>query len=117
MPVFSPDNQFIVGRFDEFSGTRDVAIFPAEGGQPLKYFNVPVQEWQSVKWLPHGRVVSYVKNVEGYSNIWTYDLDTGVEKQITRFNTDQIYAYAWSPDYKQIACLRGNMAPNVVIMR
>jgi Tol biopolymer transport system component len=117
MPVFSPDNQFIAGRFDEVSGSRDVAIFPAEGGQPLKYFNVPVQEWQSVKWLPHGRVVSYVKNVEGYSNIWTYDLDTGVEKQITRFNTDQIYAYAWSPDYKQIACLRGNMAPNVVIMR
>ena len=119
MPVFSPDNQFIAGRYDLISGSDDVAIFPVQGGPPWRRFNVPVQEWQSVKWLPlqHGRVMSYVKNVDGYSNIWTYDLDTGVEKQITRFNTDQIYAYAWSPDYKQIACLRGNMAPNVVTMR
>jgi len=117
MPVFSPDNQFIAGRYDEVSGSRGVAIFSAEGGEPLKHFNVPVQEWQSVQWLRNGHEVSYVKNVDGYSNIWTYDLDTGVSKQITRFNTDQIYAYAWSPDYKQIACLRGNKFPNVATMR
>jgi eukaryotic-like serine/threonine-protein kinase len=116
MPVFSPDNQFIAGRYDEVSGSRDVAIFPAQGGQPLRHFTVPVQDWQSVQWLPN-REVSYVKNVDGYSNIYTYNLDTGTEKQITRFNTDQIYAYAWSPDYKQIACLRGNKFPNVTIMR
>ena len=117
MPVFSPDNQFIAGRYDEDAGSRDVAIFPAQGGQPLRHFNVPIQEWQTVRWLPSGREVSYVKNVHGYSNVWTYNLDTAAEKQITRFNTDQIFAYAWSPDYKQIACLRGNMAPNVVTMR
>lgn len=117
MPVFSPDNQFIAGRYDEVSGSRDVAIFPAQGGQPLRHFTVPIQDWQSIQWLPNGREVSYVKNVGGYSNIWTYDLGTGVSKQITRFNTDQIYAYAWSPDYKQIACLRGNKFPNVAIMR
>src|SRR6185503_2155274 len=108
MPVFSPDNQSIMGRYDQISGTREMAIFPAEGGQPSGYFKVPVQEWQSVQWLPSGHEVSYVKNVDGYSNIWIYDLNTGANKQITRFNTDQIWAYAWSPDYKQIACLRGN---------
>ncbi len=117
MPVFSPDGQFIAGRYDEVSGSRDVAIFPAQGGQAFRYFNVPVQEWQSVQWLPNGREVSYVKNADGYSNIWIYDLDTGAEKQITRFNTDQIYAYTWSPDYKKIACLRGNKSPNVATMR
>ncbi|HEX7332545.1 MAG TPA: protein kinase [Pyrinomonadaceae bacterium] len=117
MPVFSPDNQFIAGRYDLFSGSRDVAIFPAQGGgPPVRHFNVPVQEWQSIKWLSNN-VMSYVKNVDGYSNIWTLDFDTGVEKQITHFNTDQIYAYAWSPDYKQIACLRGNRAPTVTTMK
>ena len=116
MPVFSPDNQFIVGRYDLVSGTNDGAIFPAQGGQPLRHFKVPTQEWQSVRWL-RNREVSYVKNVDGYSNVWTYDLDTGVEKQITRFNTDQIYAYAWSPDLKKIACLRGSRFPNVATMK
>jgi Tol biopolymer transport system component len=116
MPVFSPDNQFIAGRYHLQSGTHDVAIFPAQGGQPLKYFNVPNQEWQSIQWLPNGRELSYVKNVDGYSNIWTYDLETGTSKQLTNFNTDQIYAYAWSPDYKQIACLRGTKVNNVTMI-
>ena len=115
MPVFSPDNQFIAARYDNEAGTHDVAIFPAQGGQPLKYFNVPVQEWQSVKWLS-SQQVSYVKNVGGYSNIWTYDLETGAEKQITHFNSDQIYAYAWSPDHKHIACLRGSKINNVTMI-
>lgn len=115
MPVFSPDNQFIAARYDQEAGTRDVAIFPAQGGQPLKYVKVPVQEWQSIKWLSNHEV-SYVKNVAGYSNIWTYDLETGAEKQITHFNSDQIYAYAWSPDYKQIACLRGTKVNNVTMI-
>ena len=115
MPVFSPDNQFIAARYDHEAGTHDVAIFPAQGGRPLRYFNVPIQEWQSVKWLS-SHEVSYVKNVAGYSNIWTYDLETGAEKQITHFNSDQIYAYAWSPDYKRIACLRGSKINNVTMI-
>ena len=116
MPVFSPDSQFIACRYDEVSGSRDVAIFPAQGGEPLKHFNVPIQDWQSVQWLPNSRELSYVKNVDGYSNIWTYDLDTGASKQITHFNSDQIYAYAWSPDYKQIAFYVGPRSNNVTII-
>ena len=116
MPVFSPDNQFIAARYDRESGTHDVAIFSAQGGQPLKYFTVPIQDWQTVKWLSNSRQLSYVKNVDGYSNIWTYDLETGATKQITHFNSDQIYAYAWSPDYKQIACLRGSKVNNVTMI-
>jgi eukaryotic-like serine/threonine-protein kinase len=115
MPVFSPNNQSIACRFDGISGSNDVAIFPAQGGQPLRYFKVPNQEWQSVQWL-NDREVSYVKNAGGYSNIWTYNLETGASKQITHFNDHLIYAYAWSPDYKQIACLRGTPISNVAII-
>jgi serine/threonine protein kinase len=116
MPVFSPDGQFIACRFDEVSGSRDVAIFPAHGGEPLRHFNVPIQDWQSVQWLPNGHELSYVKNEDGYSNIWTYDIDTGASKQITQFNSHQIYAYAWSPDYEQIALLRGTKTNNVTVI-
>lgn len=117
MPVFSPDSQFIAGRFDTVSGSRNVAIFPAQGGEPLTYFDVvPIQDWQSVKWIRDRREFSYVKNVDGYSNIWTYDLDTRTSKQITHFKSEQIYAYAWSPDFKQIACLRGTKNNNVVMI-
>ena len=116
MPVFSPDNQLVACRYDEDSDADDVAIFPAQGGRALKYVKVPKQEAQVVRWLGDGRQLTYVKNTNGYSNIWSYDLDTGTEKQLTNFNSDQIYAYAWSPDYKQVACQRGTKSSDVTIV-
>ena len=117
MPVFSPDGQFIAARYHLVSGTHDAAIFSAQGGEPVRHFSVPNQEWQSVKFLRSGREMTYVKNVAGYSNIWAYDLETGATKQLTHFDSDQIYAYAWSADYKQIACLRGTKTNNVIIIK
>ena len=116
MPVFSPDNQVVACRYNEVSDADDVAIFPAHGGQALRYVKVPKQEAQVVRWLPDGRQLTYVKNTKGYANIWSFDLDNGAEKQLTNFNSDQIYAYAWSPDYKQVACQRGTKTSDVTII-
>jgi len=69
-----------------------------------------------VRWYRDSRHVTFVRNNNGYSNIWSYDLDTGAEKQLTHFNSDQIYAYAWSPDYKQVACQRGTKISDVTII-
>ena len=115
MPAFSPDGQFIAARYHLRSDSRDVAIFSAEGGEPLRQLPVPVLDWQRVQWLD-GHTLSYIKNVDGYSNIWSYDLDSETEKQLTQFNSDQIYAYAWSPDYKQVACQRGSKISDVTII-
>jgi Tol biopolymer transport system component len=115
MPVFSPDSQLIAGRYHLGSDSKDVAIFSAQGGEPLKQMPVPILDWQRVQWLD-GHTLSYMKNVDGYTNIWSYDLDSGAEKQLTHFNSDQIYAYAWSPDYKQVACQRGGKISDVTII-
>ncbi|MEN3328167.1 MAG: eukaryotic-like serine/threonine-protein kinase [Acidobacteriota bacterium] len=116
MPVFSPDSQLIACRYDEDSDTYDVAIFPAQGGEPLQHFKVPKQEYQSVRWFRDSRHLTFVRNDNGYSNIWSYDLDTGAETQLTHFNSDQIYAYAWSPDYTQVACQRATKSSDVTIL-
>ncbi|HEU4508588.1 MAG TPA: protein kinase [Pyrinomonadaceae bacterium] len=115
MPVFSPDSKFIAARYDLDGGSTGVAILNAEGGRRLREFSVPMQDWQRVYWLSDHEF-SYIKNVNGYSNIWSYDLRTGESKQLTDFNSDLIYAYAWSPDYKQLACQRGPMNNNVTIV-
>jgi serine/threonine protein kinase/Tol biopolymer transport system component len=116
MPAISPDNQLVACRYDEDSDADDVAIFPAQGGGALRYIKVPKQEYQWVRWFGDSRHLSFVKNENGYSNIWSFDLDTGTEKQLTNFNSDQIYAYAWSPDYKQVACQRGTKISDVTII-
>ena len=115
MPVFSPVSQMIACRYNLDTGTRDGAIFSAQGGRPLRHFKIPIQEWQRVQWLPNNEL-SYVENVNGYSNIWSYNLNTGTSKQLTHFDSDQIYAYAWSPDYKQMACQRGTNISDVTMI-
>lgn len=115
MPVFSPDGRLIAARYHLNSGSRNLAVFSAEGGQPLSQVPIPVLEWQRVQWLD-AHTLSYIKNVDGYSNIWSYDLNSRVEKQLTHFNSDQIYAYSWSPDFKQVACQRGAVISNVTMI-
>jgi Tol biopolymer transport system component len=115
MPVFSPDNKLFVARSPLNSGTGDVAVFSAKGGGPLKRLNIPVMEWQRLDWLDD-HTLSFIKNVGGTSNIWSYDINTDETKQLTNFNGDSIFAYAWSPDRKQLICQRGAKISNVAII-
>lgn len=115
MPVFSPNNQFIACRSNSESKSPKVVIFSAQGGQPLRDLAIPVQEWQRVQWL-NDHELSFINNVNGYSNISSYNIDTGTSKQLTNFNGDRIYAYAWSPDYKQVACQRGTNISDVTMI-
>jgi Tol biopolymer transport system component len=116
MPAFSPDGQLVAVRYDLNSGTGDVAIISNQGGTPLRYVEIPILEWQRFQWLTTN-TFSCVKNVDGEANIWSYDLNTGSTKQLTNFNRDQIYGYAWSPDYKTLACQVGTRRGNVVMIK
>jgi TolB protein len=116
MPAYSPNGQLIATRYDLSSGTRDVAIFSRDGGEPQRKLPIPIMEWQRVQWL-NDHTLSFVKSVDGESNIWSYDLNTGVTTQLTNFNRDQIFAYAWSPDYKKLACQLGSGVANVVVIK
>ena len=113
MPVFSPDNQMIAGRYDHESGTTDVAIFPADGGPPLKRFTIPVLDWQRVQWMDR-HTLSFISEQSGASNIWTYDLNSDTSKQLTNFDSERIYAYGWSPDFKQLVTQRGHKVSDVI---
>jgi Tol biopolymer transport system component len=116
MPTFSPDGQFIAARYDSESGTKDASIFSAADGQLVKQIPVPNFDGQRVQWLSN-RTVTYVKSVDGHSDIWSYDLDTGSEKQLTNFKRKQIFAYAWSPDHTSLACQLGTAISNVVTIK
>jgi Tol biopolymer transport system component len=116
MPAISPDNQLMVARYDFESGTKDVAIFSVSSGELLKQIPIPKFDWQRVQWLSQS-TLSYIQKVNGYPNIWSYDLATGETKQLTNFQSNQIFSYAWSPDSKRLACLLGSKTSNVVKIR
>jgi serine/threonine protein kinase len=115
MPVYSPDNKLLVARSPLNSGPGDVAVFDAKGGPPLKRLNIPVMEWQRLYWMDN-HTLSFIKNVKGISNIWSYDIHTDQTKQLTHFDSDQIFSYAWSPDHRQLVCQRGMRLGNVTVI-
>ena len=89
----------------------------ANGGEPIKLLDIPIAEWQRVQWLRDGRTLAFIKSVGGVSNIWSYDPDSGSTKQLTDFKDGRIFAYAWSPDYKQLACERGSEVRDVTLIK
>ena len=120
LPVFSPDGKLIAyGYLDEKANNRPaLAIIPAEGGQPIKTFDLPrfFKVTAGLKWTPDGRAVTYVDSREGVNNIWSQPLDGGSPKQLTNFKSEFIIKYAWSRDGK-LALSRGHDTADVVLIR
>jgi serine/threonine protein kinase/WD40 repeat protein len=115
-PSVSPDGKFIAcGYWDEQLSSRQViAIIPIEGGDPIKTFDitgVPL-----VRWSPDGRALTYVQAVNGSFNIWSQPVAGGPARQLTDFKSERVFQFAWSRDGKQIACSRGNIIRDIVMM-
>jgi serine/threonine protein kinase/Tol biopolymer transport system component len=116
MPVVSPDNQFVAYRHYPEGGAPEITIMPFEGGAPVRQLPIPVRDWQRLQWTPDSRALTYIDISDGVSNIWSYDLAANAKKQLTDFKSDQIFGYAWSRDFKQLACERGTMVGDVAII-
>ncbi len=116
MPVVSPDNQFVAYRHYPEGRPPEIAIMPFQGGAPVRQLPIKIRDWQRVQWMLDGRALTYIEITDGVANIWSYDLAGNSRKQLTHFKTDQIFAYAWSPDFKQLACLRGTEVRDVTMI-
>ncbi len=113
-PTFSPDGKLIACSY----GNGKVAIIPSHGGQPLKVFDIPTPfiVEPGFQWTSDGRAVTFVDTREGVSNIWSQPLVGGPWKQITDFKSEDIFAFAWSRDGKQLALARGVETGDVVLI-
>ena len=117
MPVVSPDNQFFACRYYLESGAVGIAILPAQGGPPARLLPIPVSSWQKIQWISDGQALSYINTVNGVSNIWSYEIDSGKQKQLSDFKTgESIFAYAWSPGDARLASLRVKNIRDVIIV-
>jgi len=118
-PVVSPDGKSVACWYrDESNSPWRIAVVPIEGGTPDKIFDVPPSVVSSipVRWMPDGRALAYIDTREGTSNIWNQPLDGGSPKPITDFKSDQIFWFDWSRDGKKLACSRGAVTSDVVLI-
>lgn len=113
-PTVAPDGKFIACYYwDEKPDSQlGIAVIPSDGGAPVKIFNLPSM---FVRWSPDGRGLVYIDNRSGVSNLWMQPLDEGKPVPLTNFQTDQIFAFDWSPDGKQLTLARGTVTSDVVL--
>ena len=117
MPAVSPDGKLIAClNFSQDSPWR-IAVFPVEGGQPVKFFPNSVQGATALRWTPDGRALTYSENPIGTSRIWIQPLDGGPPRKLIELETDRVFDFDWSPDGKHLACIRGIWAKNIVMVK
>jgi len=118
-PAFSPDGKQIACFYkEERTAPWKIAIFPSEGGQPVKVFDNPVilNRFFVFRWTPDGRAILYVDERGGVGNIWSQPVDGGKPSQVTDFKADIIYTFDLSRDGKWLAVTRGAVSGDVVMM-
>ena len=75
------------------------------------------QDVRDAQCSPDGKSVAYPIAENGVDNVWIQPLDGGPGRQITHFNSDQIYVFHWSPDGKELGVLRGHTDSDVVLLQ
>jgi eukaryotic-like serine/threonine-protein kinase len=69
-----------------------------------------------LRWTNDGRAIAYLKTEVGVSNIWLQPFPEGTPRQLTNFDSEQIYNFAFSSDGR-LAVTRGHESSDVVLIR
>lgn len=116
-PVVSPDGKWIAYSYrDKNDYNLKVAVMPFAGGESRVIEGMASPEFGLIRWSPDSRALTYIITREGISNIWSQPIAGGEPKQLTGFKTDRIFRFAWSQDGKYLACERGLMIKDIVLI-
>jgi Tol biopolymer transport system component len=117
-PVVSPNGKLVACLYqEEISSPLKVALLPLAGGAPIQMLNLPnIYPWPSVRWSADGQALSYLDPKDHSTNVWLLPLDGGAVSKVTDFQGEQIFAYAWSRDGRYLACARGTIYRDVVMI-
>jgi len=81
----------------------------------MHQFDWPALAWRP-RWAPRGDAIDYILTRNGVSNIWQQGLTGGPPKQITHFDSGEIFDFEWSRDGRQLALTRGTESSDVILM-
>lgn len=124
-PQLSPDGKYIACYFPEKledpksrTKTNKLTILSAADAAVIRQFDEPQPAAQTaLLWTPDGKAVSYLMTENGVSNIWVQPVDGGPRQKITNLQSEQIFRYGWSRDYKTLVFEKGMSINDIVILR
>ncbi len=68
-----------------------------------------------LNFTPDGKAVAYPIRENGVDNLWVQPLDGSRGRQITYFDSEQIFNFRWSPDGRSLCILRSHTDSAVVL--
>ncbi len=120
-PSLSPDGKFVAYHYldSSFKPSKwGIGISSTEDGTRVNRFDFgPAVVERLVKWTPDGRNIAFLNSPNGVPNIWLQPLDGGAPKQLTDFPSDNIIAFNWNADGKQLAVIRGVETSDVLLIK
>jgi Tol biopolymer transport system component len=122
MAAVSPDGRFIAYAYpesqDPFAPPNRLALIPFEGGAVIKTFEIRGSGTVAtvLQWAQDGKSILYSINANNVTNIWSQSLDGAAPKQVTDFNDLLMTSFAWSQDGKQLACTRGSLLRDAILV-
>ena len=120
-PQASPDGKLLAYFIrDKARDNRHViSVLSLESGQIVKTF-APAEggfSTHKIRWTPDGAALAYAtETAELTANIWIQPLNGESPRRLTDFNAERIFDFAWSPDGKQLAVIRGSWNHEAVLI-
>ena len=114
--VVSPDGKYLAYPYQQYSPpVVELAVIPSGGGTPINKFQVP-GFLGTLRWSRDGKALHYVLTSNGASNIWEQSLSALKPKQLTHFNSGEIFDFSWTADREHILMTRGQSKRDVVLL-
>ena len=112
--AFLPDGKLMFGNYfdEQVSPPRwRSALVTFENGQLAKAFDLPPKTgtWR----MSDEKTLIYVHDTNDVSNIWTVSVDGGTPKQLTKFSSENIFAFAQLGRFQDLFALQSPIRPHV----
>src|SRR5206468_2983456 len=108
LPAISPDGKLIAFRSVDAANQRmKISVMSFADGRLMKAFDIQpttiiAGDYKVLRWTPDGDGLAYIDTRTGAANIWVRPVGGGPERQLTYFNSEQIFKFAWSRDGKHL---------------
>jgi serine/threonine protein kinase/Tol biopolymer transport system component len=126
---FSPDGRLIAALYwTDPTAVPKLALIPSEGGAPTQVIDLPPEaakqtyaEQGGLDWMPDSRSIIFAMHKNGVTNLWLQPLGPPGSKpapprQWTHFSSNDVKAFAISPDGNQVAFSRDSSTADIVLI-